>query len=415
MKASLQRLAERAAAEGLLDVAYTTTDSPFGPLLLATHAAAAWSGSACPTRTPTSCWSTSPTRVSPRVLEAPAQLDEARRELDLYFEGKLDRLRPAARLAAQRRLPPQGAAGDRPHPLRRDPQLHARWRRSAGNERAVRAAGTACGTQPDPARRPLPPRPAQRRRPRRLRRRPADEGGAAASSRACWTSCSHRLKGLRRAGRSMGHATQSHRPPTSDAAARQQVRLVGRLLRTLALVAVLGVAKSAQAADAPPARRARPRAVAGTSTTKRTKTKPKRSEDEEAREAEECVEDEDEEECEEDEDGDAARRPPECLLSSAEATRLRRRQHATGSASRSATRPPPRPPSRVDYGLHGSKGSLYLGGEQQRFGRQGVLRADREPERRPDGEGRSPPRTSRSACASLDAPRLLPAASSTAS
>ena len=36
MKASLNRLAERASEEGLLDVAYTTTDSPFGPLLLAT-------------------------------------------------------------------------------------------------------------------------------------------------------------------------------------------------------------------------------------------------------------------------------------------------------------------------------------------------------------------------------------------
>ena len=36
MKDSLTRLAERASAEGLLDVAYTTTDSPFGPLLLAT-------------------------------------------------------------------------------------------------------------------------------------------------------------------------------------------------------------------------------------------------------------------------------------------------------------------------------------------------------------------------------------------
>ena len=36
MKASLEQLAERAAAEGLLDVAYATADSPFGPLLLAT-------------------------------------------------------------------------------------------------------------------------------------------------------------------------------------------------------------------------------------------------------------------------------------------------------------------------------------------------------------------------------------------
>ena len=32
MKASLNRLAERAAEERLLDVAYTTADSPFGPL-----------------------------------------------------------------------------------------------------------------------------------------------------------------------------------------------------------------------------------------------------------------------------------------------------------------------------------------------------------------------------------------------
>jgi methylated-DNA-[protein]-cysteine S-methyltransferase len=35
MKASLQRLAERAEDEGLLDVAYANVDSPFGPLLLA--------------------------------------------------------------------------------------------------------------------------------------------------------------------------------------------------------------------------------------------------------------------------------------------------------------------------------------------------------------------------------------------
>ena len=35
MRDSLNRLAERAAAERLLDVAYTTTDSPFGTLLLA--------------------------------------------------------------------------------------------------------------------------------------------------------------------------------------------------------------------------------------------------------------------------------------------------------------------------------------------------------------------------------------------
>ena len=35
MKTALKALGERAAAEGLLDVAYTNVDSPFGPLLLA--------------------------------------------------------------------------------------------------------------------------------------------------------------------------------------------------------------------------------------------------------------------------------------------------------------------------------------------------------------------------------------------
>ena len=84
------------------------------------------------------------------MLEAPAQLDEARRELDLYFEGKLTEFDLPLDWQPQQGLPPQGAAGDRPHPLRADPQLHARWRRSAGNERAVRAAGTACGTNPIP-------------------------------------------------------------------------------------------------------------------------------------------------------------------------------------------------------------------------------------------------------------------------
>ena len=88
-------------------------------------------------------------RISPRVLEAPAQLDQARRELDLYFEGKLRDFDLPLDWQLSEGLPPQGAAGDRPHPLRPDPQLH-RDGRSAGNERAVRAAGTACGSNPIP-------------------------------------------------------------------------------------------------------------------------------------------------------------------------------------------------------------------------------------------------------------------------
>jgi methylated-DNA-[protein]-cysteine S-methyltransferase len=77
-------LAALAAAEGLLDVAVAHTDSPIGDLLLA--------------RTPAGLVRLSffghdetleelAARISPRIIEAPAQLDDVRRQLDEYFEG----------------------------------------------------------------------------------------------------------------------------------------------------------------------------------------------------------------------------------------------------------------------------------------------------------------------------------------
>ena len=83
------------------------------------------------------------------MLEAPAQLDEARRELDLYFEGRLrdfdlpldwqlskDFRRRALRAVARI---PYGKT-----------RTYTQVATSAGNERAVRAAGTACGSNPIP-------------------------------------------------------------------------------------------------------------------------------------------------------------------------------------------------------------------------------------------------------------------------
>ena len=88
MKAALQRLTDRADAEGLLDVAYAIADSPFGPLLLAATPRGLVKVS-LPAYNPDEALEELAARVSPRVLEAPARLDEARRELDLYFEGRL--------------------------------------------------------------------------------------------------------------------------------------------------------------------------------------------------------------------------------------------------------------------------------------------------------------------------------------
>jgi methylated-DNA-[protein]-cysteine S-methyltransferase len=138
----------RAAEEGLLDVAYTSADSPFGTLLLAsTERGLVRVG--LPNQDSDALLADLAARVSPRVLEAPAELDEVRRELDLYFAGKLDRFD----LPLDWRL----SSGFRQRVLRAIDRIpygqtrsYTEMARKAGNERAVRAAGSACGSNPIP-------------------------------------------------------------------------------------------------------------------------------------------------------------------------------------------------------------------------------------------------------------------------
>jgi len=80
---------------------------------------------------------------------APARLDEVRRQLDLYFEGQLREFDLA--------LDWQLSNGFRRRALRAIDRIpygktrsYTEIARSAGNERAVRAAGTACGSNPIP-------------------------------------------------------------------------------------------------------------------------------------------------------------------------------------------------------------------------------------------------------------------------
>jgi methylated-DNA-[protein]-cysteine S-methyltransferase len=148
MKASLNRIAERASEEGLLDVAYATTDSPFGPLLLATTPAGLVRVG-LPNQDADELLVDLSRRVSPRVLEAPPELDEARRQLDLYFDGKLDRfdLPLDWQLSEGFRLRVLHAIAAIPYGETRS---YTEMATRAGNERAVRAAGTACGRNPIP-------------------------------------------------------------------------------------------------------------------------------------------------------------------------------------------------------------------------------------------------------------------------
>jgi len=145
----IRRLAERAEAEGLLDVAYATVDSPLGLLLVAaTPKGIVRLG--FPTEDHDDVLDQLAQRVSPRIIEAPAKLDEARRELDEYFEGRRTRfdvkldwvltgkgfrhdvLRNTARIAYGRT------------------STYMEMATRAGNRNAYRAAGNALGSNPIP-------------------------------------------------------------------------------------------------------------------------------------------------------------------------------------------------------------------------------------------------------------------------
>jgi methylated-DNA-[protein]-cysteine S-methyltransferase len=143
-----QRLAIAAEARGLLDVAYTTVDSPVGALLLA----------ATPTGLVRVAYDiedhdrvidTLSQRLSPRVLRAPRRLDAAARELDEYFTGRrrtfdlpLDfSLSRGFRQLVQRHLAEIGYGQTR---------SYGQVAELIGNPKAVRAVGTACATNPLP-------------------------------------------------------------------------------------------------------------------------------------------------------------------------------------------------------------------------------------------------------------------------
>jgi methylated-DNA-[protein]-cysteine S-methyltransferase len=139
-----------ATAARLIDVAYATLDSPVGTLLLARTArglvriayldanadeAAALEQLAA--------------RISPRVLAAPRQLDESRRELDEYFAGRRTRfelpidwrltdgfVRRVLRVTAGI---PYG-----------DVSTYKRVAGRAGSPRGYRATGNALGANPLP-------------------------------------------------------------------------------------------------------------------------------------------------------------------------------------------------------------------------------------------------------------------------
>ncbi|MGP8000197.1 MAG: methylated-DNA--[protein]-cysteine S-methyltransferase [Streptosporangiaceae bacterium] len=142
------RLAAQADAAGLLDVAYRTVDTPVGRLLLAATPAGLVRV-AFASEDHDTVLAALATQISPRILNAPQRLDDVARELDEYFSG--------ARHRFDLPLDFQLATGFRRAVLRELPRIgygqtasYAAVAAAAGSPRAVRAAGTACATNPLP-------------------------------------------------------------------------------------------------------------------------------------------------------------------------------------------------------------------------------------------------------------------------
>jgi methylated-DNA-[protein]-cysteine S-methyltransferase len=142
------RLVAAAQRDGVLDVAYRILDSPVGSLLVAAtelglvRVAYAIEGH-------DRVLQHLAERVSPRILRAPARLDEVARELDEYFSG--------ARTRFDVSLDWHLSAGFRSVVLHHLPEIayghtasYAAVAQLAGNPKAVRAVGTACATNPLP-------------------------------------------------------------------------------------------------------------------------------------------------------------------------------------------------------------------------------------------------------------------------
>ena len=138
----------RAHDAGLVDVAYATVDSPLGRLLAAST----------PKGLVRLSYENEPldaslehlaTTISPRLLESPAKLDDVRRELDEYFEGR--------RRSFDLRIDWSFAAGFVQRVLKATARIpfgsirsYAQIAAKAGSPRGSRAAGNALGSNAIP-------------------------------------------------------------------------------------------------------------------------------------------------------------------------------------------------------------------------------------------------------------------------
>ena len=141
-------LVQRAADEGLLDVAHGTYDSPLGTLTVMVTPRGlvrlSYPGEGIEAQLQETA-----DLVSPRILQAPEKTDDVRRQLDAYFAGR----RHGFDVPIDWRLV-RGFAGDVLRATARIPfgnvSSYREIAAAAGSPNAYRAAGNALGSNPVP-------------------------------------------------------------------------------------------------------------------------------------------------------------------------------------------------------------------------------------------------------------------------
>lgn len=142
------RLAKDAERAGMLDISYRELDSPIGSLLLAATpeglVKVALRG-----ENHSDVLDELATKVSPRILRAPRRLQGVARQLDEYFAGRRHsfELDLDMRLVRGFRRTVLGHLLEIPYG---QTESYAEVAAAVGNPKAVRAAGTACATNPLP-------------------------------------------------------------------------------------------------------------------------------------------------------------------------------------------------------------------------------------------------------------------------
>ncbi|MEY2451127.1 MAG: methylated-DNA-[protein]-cysteine S-methyltransferase [Acidimicrobiaceae bacterium] len=148
VEAATAAFLKRAEKEGLVDVAYAMVDTPVGPLGVATTDAGLVKVALQPRGE--DFLEEISANISPRIFEQPAKLDDVRRQLDEYFNGR--------RTTFSLQIDWQLSHGFRQMVLKtlfQDVQFgqvvsYGELAKRVGHPKASRAVGTAMATNPVP-------------------------------------------------------------------------------------------------------------------------------------------------------------------------------------------------------------------------------------------------------------------------